>query len=343
MDCKVSVIIPVYNAAPYLGDCIRSLLNQTLRECEFIFINDGSQDASQTMIEGYMQEDRRIKLMNQENQGVSMARNRGLLEASGEYIGFVDADDYVKSDMFEVLYVAAKEDDCDVVVSHMASEIDGQQVVTSYPFPRSIRLDRSFIEVEVLSYFLKSDHLNTAVNKLYRRHLIEDHRLIFPEKVALGEDGMFNIQFFSVAMSMKCIDYTGYFYREVIGSATRNLKEKDYFHRALEVYRSIPPSSITEIHSNEHIQHLKAVRLIHATMSYIHMYYRPHQDWNFIKRHRYVKRMITHRFVQEALPKYVRERDIAMGRFEKLFVSLIKMKWAFGLWCAATYSRLRNP
>src|SRR6476646_4070363 len=98
MSQKVSVIIPVYNAGKYITRCIESLLNQTLQECEFIFINDGSIDDSREIIEGYKQVDDRIILINQVNQGVSIARNKGLYLAAGEYVGFVDADDCIEKD-----------------------------------------------------------------------------------------------------------------------------------------------------------------------------------------------------------------------------------------------------
>ncbi|MES9697320.1 glycosyltransferase [Bacillus sp. JJ927] len=104
----MSVIIPVYNAEKYITQCIESLLNQTLRECEFIFINDGSTDNSEKIIEDYKKINDRITLINQENQGVSIARNRGLDVSTGEYVGFVDADDYIEKDMYEMLYNAAK-------------------------------------------------------------------------------------------------------------------------------------------------------------------------------------------------------------------------------------------
>ncbi|WP_243556899.1 glycosyltransferase [Priestia megaterium] len=83
MNVKVSVVIPVYNAEKYITECIESLLNQTLKQCEFIFVNDGSKDNSLQIIENYRKKDNRVKLINQENQGVSIARNNGLEIALG--------------------------------------------------------------------------------------------------------------------------------------------------------------------------------------------------------------------------------------------------------------------
>ena len=104
MNVKVSVIIPVYNCEKYIEECIESLINQTLQECEFIFVNDGSKDKSEEIIKKYADKDERITLINQKNSGVSVARNVGIKKAVGEYIGFVDADDYVDSNYYEKLY-----------------------------------------------------------------------------------------------------------------------------------------------------------------------------------------------------------------------------------------------
>ena len=100
----VSLIIPVFNAETYLESCITSLLQQTFSHCEFIFVNDGSTDGSKSVLEYFQQKDKRIVLINQENLGVSAARNKGISKAKGKYIGFVDSDDCVLDIYLEELY-----------------------------------------------------------------------------------------------------------------------------------------------------------------------------------------------------------------------------------------------
>ncbi|MFC0333358.1 glycosyltransferase [Paenibacillus sepulcri] len=342
LSYKVSVIIPVYNAQRHLPACIDSLLGQTLRECEFIFVNDGSTDDSGPIIASYQGLDARIKLIGQENRGVSLARNAGLAAATGDYIGFVDADDYIEPDMYERLYDCAVMDDCDVVVSNMESEIEGRTVVTRYPFKVNELLGRDYIRNEILPYLLMADHLNTAVNKLYKRSVAAAGRVAFPERVPLGEDGMFNMSFFSCASTMKYIDYTGYHYREVAGSATRNIAGKDYFHRALEVYRMEPPAFYKEMMPPGRIKQLKSVRLIHNTVSLIYIYFKPGSDMSFRQRYVYVKRMITDPYVRESLPVYYEKRTGSIGRYERWLLAMIRAKFTFGLLCAAAYSRIRS-
>ena len=100
---KVSVIIPVYNTSKYLDKCIDSLVNQTLDDIEFIMVNDGSTDNSKEIIEKWVKKDKRIKLYNKENGGQASARNLGLTKAEGEYIAFLDSDDYISYDMYKTL------------------------------------------------------------------------------------------------------------------------------------------------------------------------------------------------------------------------------------------------
>ncbi|EEM14426.1 MULTISPECIES: glycosyltransferase [Bacillus] len=342
MSQKVSVIIPVYNAGKYITRCIESLLNQTLQECEFIFINDGSIDDSREIIEGYKQVDDRIILINQVNQGVSIARNKGLHLAAGEYVGFVDADDCIEKDMYETLYNSVKQSNCDVVISNFKGETEGHKVITTYPFPIDIVLEKDYIEQEVLPYFLKADNLNTVVNKIYRNNLIKENNVKFPSGIALGEDGMFNVAFFSGATRMKYVDYVGYHYKEVAGSATRNISEKDYFQRAVEVYTMELPQIYTDKIDRVRISKLRSIKFINSVMSYIHVYFTPSKDVSFNKRYKYVKSMIRNEHVREALPIYYSEIYNKLGRYERLIINLIKRQSTVGLYCVTAYSRFRN-
>ncbi|MDE5413793.1 glycosyltransferase [Alkalihalobacterium chitinilyticum] len=342
MEYKVSVIVPVYNAEQFLSQCIKSLLNQTLQQCEFIFINDGSIDDSEKIIKEYKKKDSRIKLVNQENQGVSIARNTGIEIASGEYIGFVDADDYIESDMYKQMYTKANTCKCDAVITNFESEIEGHKVITTYPFPENQVLDRTFIEDELLPFFLKSETLNTACNKIYFNKRINENHIRFPEKVALGEDGMFNMQFFCSASNVKYLNYTGYHYREVNGSATRNILSNNYFVRALEVYNlELPPIYLKKL-SKERVQELKATKLINSVLSYIYIYFSASKELSFKDRYSYVSEMIGHPVVRDSISSYVNEVANNLGRYDKLLIQMIKRKATFALYCATAYSKLRN-
>ncbi|WP_417898971.1 glycosyltransferase [Bacillus haimaensis] len=339
---KVSIIIPVFNAEKFISFCIESLIKQTLRECEFIFINDGSSDKSKYLIEEYRKLDPRIILYNQNNQGVSAARNEGLRRASGSYVGFVDADDFVEIDMFEKLYNVAISQNSDLLMSNLECEIEGHKVVISPPFPDNKILDEEFIQDEVLPYYLMTDDLNSTCNKLYRKELIDKYNLEFPVKVALGEDSLFNMSFLSRASNCLYLNYTGYHYREVKGSATRNIIEKDYFKNAIEVYKREIPKEIFNEGDFGKLKKYKAIKLIESVLSYIHLYFSPNTEISFIKRYYYIKRMLKNDSIKNSLLIYKDEKKLEIGRYEKILLTFIKLNFTLGLYGITAYSRFRN-
>ena len=116
-DIKVSVVIPVYNSEQYLKPCVESLLNQTLKDIEFIFINDGSTDGSLKILEDYAKKNKSIKIYSTENHGVGSARNLGIEKSQGKYIGFVDSDDFVNKYYFAELYRLAEKHQTDIAAT----------------------------------------------------------------------------------------------------------------------------------------------------------------------------------------------------------------------------------
>lgn len=114
---KVSILVPIYNVEKYLKECLDSLINQTLQDIEIICINDGSTDSSPKILKEYQEKDNRIKIINKENSGYGASMNQGLELATGEYIGIVESDDFVKNTMFEELYKIASKNDLDLIKS----------------------------------------------------------------------------------------------------------------------------------------------------------------------------------------------------------------------------------
>lgn len=173
MDIKVSVIIPVYNSEKYLEECIESLLGQTLKECEFIFVNDGSKDNSYNILKKYEKLDRRIKIINQKNQGSSMARNSGLNIARGKYIGFIDSDDYIDKDMISILYNNIIKNEADISICDYYEVYSNEKKIE--------RVNCDNVEVvmnntEALNkiYEEKGWLYVVAWNKLYKKELFEN-------------------------------------------------------------------------------------------------------------------------------------------------------------------------
>ncbi|WP_296975522.1 glycosyltransferase [Thermobacillus sp. ZCTH02-B1] len=337
---EVSVIVPVYNAEAHLERCIASLRAQTLEACEFIFVNDGSTDGSRRILERHAALDDRIVLIDQPNRGVSAARNAGLDAAIGRFVGFVDADDEVAPEWFETLREAAERHGCDAVIAEFAEGEAGRTV--SFPFPAGVRLDRDYIRSHLLPNFVESDRCNAVWNKLYRMSAVRRSGARFPNRVALGEDGWFNMLFFAGAESAVYLNYCGYRYRETEGGATRRWRDRDYFARALEVYHAELPPIYAELMDERELEILRSAKLIRSVLAYIYVYCRPAVGLTPAERLRRLRRMIDHRDVRRALEVYRAAFGGGSGRYERIMLELMSRRSALGVYCAATWSRLRN-
>jgi len=178
MMAKVSVIIPVYNAEKYLRQCLDSVVSQTLRDIEIIIVNDGSTDSSGEICKSYLSDDR-VKYVDKENGGAAAARQDGIDRATGEYLGFVDADDWLEQDMYEKMYAASQKNDADIVFCNCIKNENDRR------YPPAMRLgafDRRQILTEILPYSLafideKGERRNIRwVHwlRIYKREMIEN-------------------------------------------------------------------------------------------------------------------------------------------------------------------------
>ena len=199
----ISIIVPVYNVENYLEECLDSIKNQTYTDIEVILVNDGSTDNSQAICERYCQQDPRFHLINQENQGQSVARNNGVAASTSEFITFVDSDDVIKSDMLQQLmnYMDTGIDvvECDFTVNKEIYNIKNRQLKIE-----------EFTSSEALKKCLDMEIKWNPVAKLYRRKIVEGtpflENLIY-EDLYSGIVSLQNIE------KMRKINYVGYYYR----------------------------------------------------------------------------------------------------------------------------------
>lgn len=192
---KVSIIIPIYNSEEYLEECLNSVLQQTLREIEIILVNDGSTDDSLAICDKFSARDDRIQLLSISNSGSAAARNVGLEKACGEYIGFVDSDDWIESDMFQRLYEKAKQYDVDIVSANYLRHYPNRQTKRRITLKSGLYLRKDIIR-DIYPGLIGTDTLETTapinmVTKIFRRQLIKDYQIRFDEVLLGGQDVMF--------------------------------------------------------------------------------------------------------------------------------------------------------
>lgn len=205
MRGKISIIVPIYNVDKYLEECLESLINQTYRNIEIILINDGSTDSSLEICKRYKKVDKRIVLIDKKNEGVSKARNIGLKKASGDYLMFVDSDDYLELNAIELL-----------------SQNVSKETLVMFGYNRVYRncivkkgeylVINSQTEME-RSIFLNDNIGGFIANKIFNRQLIIDNDILFNENLSYCEDLMFVCDYIKCCKNFKYINVPFYNYR----------------------------------------------------------------------------------------------------------------------------------
>lgn len=193
MNClkpKVSIIVPVYNTGILLEKCIKSLLNQTLKEIEVIIINDGSTDNSIDICNKMANIDKRVIVINKRNEGVSKARNIAINIANGEYIGFVDSDDYVENNMYEELYKASVVNKCDISMCDCKIESNHREIIDSIDI---ISESKIFYKDDIFPDELAL-MAGSMCKCIYSTDLLRNNNILCPIEIKLSEDRIFNIK-----------------------------------------------------------------------------------------------------------------------------------------------------
>lgn len=225
---KVSIIIPCYNAARYLGECLDSVLAQTMEDFEAILIDDGSADDTLAIAREYAQRDARIRVLHQENAGVSAARNLGLDHASGEWVTFVDGDDLLTKDALETMLSGAEGGADMVVLAHRTFDENG---CTETFIPETRWMDKHGEEkrrAAALRLIEGDSVLNIMCNKLHRRSVIEREGLRLTKGLKIAEDALFNLEAVLCGSGVAYVNQVTYLYRMHAASATRTQTAGEY-------------------------------------------------------------------------------------------------------------------
>lgn len=234
MVSTISVVVPVYNTEKYLDECIQSILNQSFTNFELLLIDDGSTDCSGAICDQYAAKDERVRVFHKKNGGVSSARNLGLNEARGEWIAFVDSDDWVERKYLEELILHA--DNVDMVISSQ----------------RMYRENDSYIPDERYEGLVKSEHFSILFSdcgmgkytycwgKLFRLSFINNQQIRFHESMSMGEDHVFLYTYILNAHNVFVLNAVNYNYRYVKGG----LSKRQNYNLDMEYYGYVQIHSV---------------------------------------------------------------------------------------------------
>lgn len=219
---KISIIVPIYNSEKYLEHCVDSILSQNVTNFELLLINDGSSDNSGSICNQYALLDKRVKVFHKDNEGVSSARNVGLDNAEGEWIVFVDSDDWISDDYLNIINVVNHNKDIHIIYfGTIALNYKNEAVANKSPILGVWK------GIDSLSYNLSRG----VCNHFIRNSLIQDYQIRFSENIALNEDKEFNLKCI-LHSNLYCISLNKYFYRFNPESAS---KSKIPYHKALSI------------------------------------------------------------------------------------------------------------
>jgi len=336
---SISIIIPTYNSEAYLSKCIESALGQSIENIEVIVVDDGSTDNSRAIIEKFATSDSRVKPIFQENSGVSASRNVGISFSKGEYLTFLDSDDWVDSKMYEELYEAAKEYNLDVVFSGIMCEYSdrGKNHSLNVPNLPETPLNREDIKKYILPDFLNSGRVGNPI-KMYKKDFIKENNLSFPTDRSLGEDFLFNMEVFTYCNSTMFINKPYYHYRQT-GSGSLMKKYRPelydlYFnHSPLEYY-----FKKWDLYTEEVALELANRKCFIAANGCIQNEFKKDCRNNMNAKFEVISKVVNHPDIQRDSRLLLKQEK---STSKKIYLSMLKNKRVLSLFCMGKLLSLR--
>ncbi len=259
----LSIIIPVYNGEKYIENCIYSIINKIKDNVEIIVVNDGSTDSTITILKRLSKKNKMLKIFNNKNKGVSFSRNFGIKNASGKYLIFLDADDFLSDDWSKILDVISKEE-FDYL---LCSNID-----------LSKSLDKSSLILHTVGLNNNTGYyFSTPWSKVYRRNFLLENNICFSEDIINGEDELFNIKVILIASKIRSEKLSIYNYRISKVSLTKSFNEKIYksdYKFKEELKKLLEISDLTDDKKNDIIDFIEfnSYKMLINRISYVSKY-----------------------------------------------------------------------
>lgn len=332
---KVSVVIPVYNMQKYLDVCMQSVLAQTLQEIEVILVDDGSTDESPDLCDAYAKKDSRVRVIHKENGGLTSAWKRGSLEATGEYIGYVDSDDYIEKDMYERMYERAEKTGADIVCCGLTHiyENDPSRRWTEQMELGTDSFQKEQLATQLYPYLINDGRFMgrrlapNRVTKLVRASLVKKNLKDCADEVSIGEDFQFSLCMFLDAQRVEILrDYFPYYY--YMNDASMTMRHDKNYPEKIQIMRE----NLCRISDSKNIYDLKPqIRNDYVCLLVLH-----------VKGIVYKQKGIPYRELKQEMLQVLSKPDVKealsgcrmpkLTMAEKLFIFLMKHRMCAVIW-----------
>lgn len=325
----ISLLVAVYNTSQYVEQCLQSIADQSFSNIEVILINDGSTDHSGELLEAFAARDERFRVIHQANQGLGAVRNRGIEEAKGTYLAFIDSDDMLAPHYCEALYEKAEMTGADLVVSEYWIQFEQ----SNRTIPTTLLAHQKADRASLIESLLHGDITGFSWNKLYRRAFIEEHQIRFPLRGELEniEDQYVTLRCFSLSRVMAFVHEPLYYYR-VHRSSIVQRYQKQYFHHGLAFYdtQRLFLKEHDELTPYEKAFH---VFMVNHTLHCMLNEWKSQNSLSFQEKLDHMREMVTHEAFQHAV-KHVEASKLTVRK--RMILFLAKLQWIYPLSAAAS-------
>ena len=331
---KISIVIPIYNAEDHLQRCVDSVLNQTEKNIEIILVDDGSTDNSIEICKNYLNQDKRVQLIHQENSGVSAARNRGIEQACGEYIGFIDSDDWIEPNMYECLLREANQASADIVMCDARTVYeDGKiQADTITQLSANQILQKSDFTPSLLLEMAGSAWRCIYKNHRYTAKRQKQNALLFPLGVKFSEDRIFNLYAFGQANKI-CYIKKAFYNRYMNKKSAVHRFHQDYFEACKRSMDGIEQAVRYAWEDDNELQKAYLSQFITGAIGAICNYYYKTSTLRAAERKKMVKGLCEDSQLRKAIETYGANRKsqwILDRKYSLLIAYAILANWKHG-------------
>jgi glycosyltransferase involved in cell wall biosynthesis len=323
----ISIIIPVYNGSEYIENSYLQLSKQTYTDFECIYVNDGSTDQSLEILNEIEKKDNRIRVFTQENKGQGVARNLGIDAARGIYITFMDIDDKLSSNMFEIFSVKYKFN-AEIYSFEYAQEINGKISYLTSSFNKEHLLDNHYIQNEILVDLLTTESFSAVWSKFYKNEFIKHNSIRFPNLKFYEEDLNFNLKAYNLCNSAYIIDHIGYYYSYNQYGFSKNVLSTNFFKIAYEKYSYDYKNELQLKLEQKIIDECNSIRYIHK-MVWLFFVYAREKKLNYKNSYDIILKHILDESFVTLVKQYINHPKIRKGMIQYFVIKNIcyKNEW----------------